>query len=286
MQSELRRRPRPRARRIAIRPLFTPTLLRAAILPLCAAIPLMLAAPARADLDLPLYGELLNEFTRAVPDVAGTRIDYPGLRDSADWKRLVSGLAKSQPSRMRRNDQLAFWVNAYNILAIDLVRRHYPVDSIKDIGSLFTSVWKKDVVEIEGDEISLHSIEHEILRPMGDPRIHAAIVCASTSCPSLTRVPFEPKTLDAQLTAAMSTFLADDHKGMRIDRAGSSVMLSKIFDWFEEDFTPEERILRALVQFARTEDKDWLRENERRANISYFEYDWSLNSIANTPKRP
>ena len=140
-----------------------------------------------------------------------------------DWKRLIGQIEAARPSKLDRDERIAFWINAYNVLTIDLVLHHYPVDSIKDIGSFFSPVWKKPVAEIEGQSVSLGRIEHEILRPMHEPRIHAAIVCASTSCPSLARTPFRPDHLDSDLTAAMQSWLSSPTKGIRIDRAAKRV---------------------------------------------------------------
>jgi len=140
-----------------------------------------------------LFGELLEQYTKAAPGKLGTRVDYPGLLKEARWKQLVGQLASVDPAALEtRSQRLAFWINAYNILAIDLVLGRYPVASIRDIGSFFSPVWKAEAGRIGGKARSLAEIEHEILRPLGEPRIHAAIVCASVSCPDLRREPFEP----------------------------------------------------------------------------------------------
>ena len=111
-------------------------------------------------------------------------------------KKLVASLAASDPSALRgRDEQLAFWSNAYNILAMDLVVEHAPEQSIKDIGSLFFPVWKKPAGKIGGKTYSLDEIEHGIVRPLGDPRAHVAVICASLSCPPLRR---EPRVLVAR----------------------------------------------------------------------------------------
>ena len=193
-----------------------------AILLICS-LPAMTAFAAsgseRGPIDLALYEQVLKRHTRSVPDLVGTRVDYASLRRSAAWKQLARQVRAAKPSRLERPQRLAYWINAYNILTIDLILDHYPVESIRDIGSFFSPVWKVPVAEIEGREVSLGDIEHEILRKMGEPRIHAAIVCASTSCPPLARSPFRPETLGADLDQAMRTWLADPRKGVSIDRA-------------------------------------------------------------------
>ena len=95
--------------------------------------------------DTALYAKLLTRYTRSVPDTAGTRVDYRGLSKSPDWPLLIESLESSRPERLTtRSEKLAFWINAYNILAMSLVVRHYPVSSIRDIGSLLVPVWRID----------------------------------------------------------------------------------------------------------------------------------------------
>jgi hypothetical protein len=239
--------------------------------------------PALADdtrtIDLELYGRILEAHTRATPDIVGTRVDYRALETSDDWKRLVAQVRASTPSRMSADERLAFWINAYNILAIELVRVHYPVESIKDIGSFFSPVWNVEVAKIEGRTLSLGEIEHEILRKLDEPRIHAAIVCASVSCPPLARTPFRPTRLDEDLSAAMRRWLANHEKGLAIDRKTRTVRLSKVFDWFAEDFESRGGVLAVISHYVSPDDAAWLRANAASARIRYFDYDWSLNDV-------
>jgi hypothetical protein len=251
--------------------------------------PLARAADSSAPIDLQLYGRLLEAHTRAVSDLAGTRVDYRGLRDSNDWQDLVAQLSAARPSQLGPDAKLAFWINAYNILAIDLVRRHYPVESIKDIGSFLFPVWNREVARIEGRDVSLGEIEHEILRPMGEPRIHAAIVCASTSCPPLARTPYRAERIDADLADAMRTWLASTRKGVAIDRSRRIITLSRIFDWFGEDFEAQGGVLTAIAPYLDDDDAAWLSKEGRTGRdvqIRYFDYDWSLNDLSAPEKHP
>ena len=195
----------------------------------------------REPIDLGRYARLLAQHTRVVDSLAGTAVDYAALARSRDLDALVAQLKAARPSKLGHNARLAFWINAYNLLTLDLVRRHYPIESIKDIGSLFSPVWRKPLGEIEGAPITLDRIEHEILRKEGEPRIHAAIVCASQSCPPLLRRPFRAKTLDADLDEAMRRFLASKRKGVAIDRAAKTVRVSKIFQLVRGGFRGRRR---------------------------------------------
>lgn len=238
------------------------------------------APPARA-LDEALYARLLERHTVAVEDVASTRVDYAALKGSADWEALLASLAAFDPATLvSREERLAFWIDAYNVLAIEIVRRHHPVDGIRDIGSLLSPVWKRPAGTIGGRPYSLDEIEHEILRPLGEPRIHGAIVCASLSCPPLRREPYRAAALDAQLDDNMRRWLADRRKGLRIERHHGVLHLSPIFDWFEGDFGD---VLRFASRFVSREDAAWLRANRESLRIRWFEYDWSLNDTATAP---
>jgi hypothetical protein len=250
----------------------------------CLAIVTLAVADAAAGFDEARYAALLSRHTQSVTDTAGTRVDYKTLQSSPDWRLLVASLAASDPTRLSsRHEKLAFWINAYNVLAIDVVLGCYPVASIKDCGSFFTSVWRRDAGRIGGRSVTLDEIEHEILRPMGDPRIHAAIVCASTSCPSLQREPFRAADVDAQLDAAMRRFLANPHKGLAIDRAAGRVRLSAIFDWFDEDFGGSKTVVERITPFAAEPDRAWLEQRGRKARISFFDYSWALNDTRLAP---
>lgn len=236
-----------------------------------------IAAHAESPIDLDRYDRLLGKHTQAVTDVVGTRVDYRALSTSKDWKQLSKEVRGARPSKLDRKGRLAFWINAYNILTIDLILEHYPVASIRDIGSFLFPVWNKEVATIEGRTLSLGEIEHEILRKMGEPRIHAAIVCASTSCPPLARTAFRAKTLDADLNAAMRRWLANPAKGVAIDRVEKRVRISAIFDWFEEDFEADGGVLETLARHVSEEEAAWLRGPGRKASIRYLDYDWNLN---------
>jgi hypothetical protein len=235
-------------------------------------------APAQS-LDLDAYDALLEEHARSVPDLARTRVDYAAIAADPNWKKLVESLAASKPGSLeRRFEKLAFWINAYNILAIDLVANYYPIESIKDIGSVFNPVWKKPAGRIDGKDYSLDEIEHGIVRPMGDPRAHAAVVCASTSCPALRREAWRAEMLDAQLDDAMRLWVRDTGKGLAIDRARAQITLSRIFDWFEEDFAPFGGAIAFVSRYASDEDRAWLSQNASSTSIRYFDYDWRVNA--------
>jgi hypothetical protein len=250
---------------------------------------LFFSAPtfAGSSIDQQLYAELLSRYTRTVSGTVGTQVDYPGLRADARWPRLIESVARSDISKLRtRSEKLAFWINVYNIFTIDILVKNEPVASIRDLGSsFFRPIWKMPAGRIGSRTLTLDEIEHEILRPMGAPRIHVAIVCASTSCPSLLREPWDAARLSDQLDAAMRRWIAEPRKGLRIDRGARVVHMSRIFEWFEEDFEASGGPLEFVLPYLSPLDRVWLTTNKPNASIEYFEYDWGLNA-ASTPASP
>jgi hypothetical protein len=241
------------------------------------ALGLLAVSAAATPLDLDLYAQLLERHTRAIPDIAGTRVDYSAVSRDPEWLRLSESLEASEVGGLADREKLAFWINAYNILAIDLVARNYPVESIKDIGSLLRPVWKRRAGAIDGREVSLDEIEHGILRPLGDPRIHGAIVCASLSCPPLRREPYRAERLEAQLDDNTRRWLADPRKGVAVGAGTRTLLVSAIFEWFAEDFEAEGGVLAFVERFGPDEARALVREGGVR--IRHLDYDWSLNDL-------
>ena len=198
-------------------------------------------------------------------------LDYRGVKDDPAFKEMVKRLEKFSLLTLKRgNDSLAFWINAYNFLAIKIVVDNYPVESIEDIGSLFTSVWNKDAGFIGEKEYTLDEIEHDILRKQfKEPRIHFAIVCASLSCPDLVREIYLPGKIDEQLGNNTSSFLRNDTKGLRVK--GQQAAISKIFDWFEDDFQQSGGVWKFIQRYYPDLGV------EKEYSIDYLPYDWRLN---------
>lgn len=229
-----------------------------------------LAATATAP-DWTLYDELLVKYV-----TAGTRdgvefnlVDYEGLADDPKFDSLVRGIRAFDPGRLEGTaEKLAFYINAYNILTIQLILDHWPVTSIKEIGGFFKGPWDVVMLENRDGSLTLDNIEHDIIRSLDEPRIHFAVNCASLSCPDLRREAYRAARLDAQLDDQSREFLAQEGKGILVD--GTTVRVSSIFDWYEEDFEQRGGV-RSFVQHYRPD----LDIERVRANIPY---DWSLNS--------
>ena len=246
----------------------------------CAAAALCAIAPHVASAwDIDRYAELLAQHTRAADDLAGTRVDYAALDRDPGWHELLASLDAATPPAddAPRGERLAFWIDAYNVLAMNVVVTHRPIASIRDAGSLLWPVWKRPAGRVGGRERTLDEIEHGILRPIGDPRIHMAIVCASTSCPSLAREPYRAASIDAGLDAAAARFVADRAKGVRVE--GRSVRLSRIFDWFAADFATGGGVLAFVGRYADPALRSELAALGPDPPLAWFDYDWSLNGV-------
>ncbi|OGW18189.1 MAG: hypothetical protein A3K09_01015 [Nitrospinae bacterium RIFCSPLOWO2_12_FULL_47_7] len=209
--------------------------------------------------------------------IAGVRLNavaYGKLKTDPQFKKLISGLEKVSPESLKtRQEQLSFWINVYNIMAVKMAVDHYPLKSIKDAGNLLNPVWKHPVAVVAGKERSLHEVEHQILRPLADPRIHMAIVCASVSCPDLRLEAFTPERLEIQLEEQVKAFIGNAGKGMWIDASNQKVYLSSIFKWYEKDF----EVLRFLTLYLSPSDQKIL--SSGRSKIVYLDYNWSLNGF-------
>lgn len=197
-------------------------------------------------------------------------VDYLGLKTDPLYLQTVTEIQKFDVNTLNTPaEKLAFYINAYNIFAIKMVVDHWPLESIKDAGSLFGSVWKKDIGRINNRDVSLDQIEHDILRKLREPRIHMAIVCASISCPDLRNEAYTAEKLDKQLDEQAQLFLMNAAKGLKA--SGNKLTVSKIFDWFEDDFD----VYGGVLGFMKKYRKDL------SGNItidSYLPYNWQLNA--------
>ncbi len=211
------------------------------------------------------------------------RVDYPALTGDSLRGQLdgyIAQLASTPVSELDRAEQQAYWINLYNALTLQVMRDHYPVDSIQDVDispGLFSSgPWGAELIAVEDEILTLDDIEHRILRPLWrDPRIHYAVNCASIGCPNLQGRAWRAATLDADLEAAATAYVNHD-RGFTVD--DGDLLVSSIYDWFIADFGGnDEGVLRHLAQYA-SPDRQAILQSARR--ISDHRYDWALNDLA------
>ena len=208
------------------------------------------------------------------------RVDYKAVNatDKANLERFLDQLQQIDPGNLKRDEQLAYWINLYNAQTIRVVLDAYPVSSIRKIkdGPFSIGPWNRKDVVVNGASLSLNDIEHRIIRPtFNEPRIHYALNCAAASCPNLAPQAWRGAGLDAAFEAAELSYLADD-RGISIDEDGR-VTASKIYIWFREDFGADENEVLARLISKSPEPK--AAALQARGRIDRYEYDWSLNEV-------
>lgn len=219
------------------------------------------------------FGELLQTY------VADGKVDYQGFKkDEEKLDLYLQSLAQTDLSILSADEKLAFYINAYNGYTIKLILDNFkndaPLPSIKKIGSLFTSPWSISFANIAGEEVSLDTIEHEIIRKQWqEPRIHFAVNCASKSCPPLLSVPYTGALIDAQLETATRDFLTDPAMNYL---EGETLYISSIFKWYAEDF--EDNPVQFILDHTSGELHDSIGKLGDAVSVKYLRYDWSLNS--------
>ncbi len=251
------------------------------------ALLVVVAAPAPAAFDPghKAWTELLARHVHWNTEGTATTVDYGAFaRDRAALDAYLASLAVVQRSRFDRWEwprRQAFLINAYNAATVQLVLSEYPgIDSIKDIGGLFSTPWKQKFVMLLGEKRSLDDIEHVLLRGAAeyrDPRIHFAVNCASIGCPALRPEAFVGARLDAQLKDQTRRFLRDGARN-RYDRDKDRFELSSIFDWYGDDFDKHSGGVRAFV-IRHGIGPSAPPPPAAAAKIRFLEYDWRLNDM-------
>jgi hypothetical protein len=198
-----------------------------------------------------------------------------------EYLKNLAAVKKSTFNKWTIPQQKAFLVNAYNAFTIKLILKNYPVKSIKKIGGFFTKPWSIEFFNLLGGEItSLDPIEHVWLRgkkEYKDPRIHAAVNCASISCPQLLNEAFVADKIDKQLDTASHAWVSDPRRN-EFDRSKGLLRLSKIFSWFEDDFGGDDQgVIEFLIKYSSDDLAKYLSKNKLKLEIEYLDYDWNLN---------
>ncbi|MDF7798048.1 DUF547 domain-containing protein [Pontiellaceae bacterium B1224] len=202
--------------------------------------------------------------------VVNGRVDYAALQANPiplrTYLDLAGAVSETEFNSWDEKRQFAFLINLYNAATLQLIVDHYPVESIKDIGSFFKGPWDQPAVPLFGKTITLNTLEHKIIRPnYHDPRVHMALVCAAKGCPVLRSEAYTADQLDAQLDDQARKYLATP-AGLVIDRKKGTASISAIFKWYGDDF---ESVPAFIEKFSG--------ERIGGLKIKYLSYDWSLN---------
>ena len=232
---------------------------------------------AAAAIDHAPFDALLQR--HVVPDGEGlNRVDYEGLgKERAALDAYLAAMEAAAPSRMGADAAHAYWINLYNAKTLDVVLDAYPVDSIRRInlgGGLFAiGPWKKDVLTVEGEALSLDDVEHRIVRAIfKDPMSHYGLNCASYSCPNLMTRAYTAENLHALLEASARDYV-NHPRGVRV--ANGRIRASRIYRWYADDFGGEDELKAHWARFL-LPDKAAAVEG---AAIAGYDYDWRLNDV-------
>ena len=247
---------------------------------------LSIATVAQATgLDNAQWDGLLQRHVRVLDGGNATQVDYPGmLAERALLREYLASIAAVEPklfASWSQAEQLALLINAYNAWTVELVLSDPQIDSIKDLGSLFQSPWKRQFINLLGKTRSLDELEHQLIRGehgYQEARVHFALNCASIGCPALRAEAYEGARLEQQLSDAQQHFLADRSRNRL---SGDSLQVSSIFKWYRADFEQKGQGLAAYLA-AQANALD-LTQSQRQQlldgqiEIEFLDYDWRLN---------
>ena len=209
-------------------------------------------------------------------------VDYNGIAGDQSFKIYMETLKSAQPDAMSRDGQLAFWINAYNAVTIAKVIEWKPKKSVRE--TFVPGVWTGTKFfttrehTVAGKDLSQDDIENEILRKQfKDPRIHFAIICASSGCPLLPRFAYTEENVQTMLEEETRKYI-NSERGTKIDSAENTLYLSKLFDWFAGDFEYKSgSVLNFIKPYLGQKALAFVEKNPK---IKYLPYDWALNAQA------
>jgi hypothetical protein len=219
--------------------------------------------------------------------MVGSNVKYAALKKNRTeldvYVKSLKDVRAEEFKSWPRPEKYAFWINAYNAFTVQLIVDNYPLKSITDIKKDGKDAWNTPFIplahlapKLKRKKLTLNDIENEVLRPtFKDARIHAAVNCAAISCPPLAAEAFRAKDLEKQLDRQTTAWLADSTRN-QFDKAGRTAKLSKIFEWYADDFKVSGKGPAAwLAKNAPLTHREWLAG--RSVKVGYLEYDWKLN---------
>jgi len=242
------------------------------------------------------WTQLLQKHVVWISSGHASAVDYAAFQQDRDELKSyladLSAVPAEEFSRWPAEERLAFLINAYNAFTVELILTAYPeLESIKDLGSFFSSPWKKEFFTLLGKQRNLDDIEHGMIRVPGaydEPRIHFAVNCASVGCPALRNEAYVANRLTQQLEDNAVRFFSDRNRN-RYNRDKERLEVSELLDWYEDDFQQGYLGIHSLAELL-ARYADYLADREEdRQNISsasvpirFLDYDWQLNDVSRT----
>ncbi len=216
--------------------------------------------PAKPQLSHDAFDQMLRKYVSS-----SGQVDYAAFKkNKAQLEAYLELLEEFPPqSNWSKNKKLAYWFNLYNAWTIKVVVDKYPVASITNIDG--GSPWKVKRVKSGSKTYSLDEVENAVIRPrFKDARIHFAVNCAAKSCPPLLNKAWTESNVPTYLEKQTKAFINDTKFN---DISAKKVRISKIFEWYAEDFGD---IITYLNKYSNTPINP-------KAKVEYIEYDWGLN---------
>jgi uncharacterized protein DUF547 len=243
------------------------------------------AGPAGAALppDYRAWGELLSKYYDPAKGM-----NYKALKaqDKQTLDELRRRMATADVQTLSRQDQLAYWINLYNISVVGIVVDNYPVESIRDLSTdplVRLNIFKKPLVDTKRGKVSLNDIENEKIREgFKDPRIHFAINCAAKSCPPIRPEPYVGSRISEQLDDQVRKFL-NGPMGVRVEKKGGGVVVytTKVMDWFEDDFNKwGGGQVAFIIRYVNSDKRKPIEEAANQVDLKFHDYDWKLNDTS------
>ena len=247
---------------------------------------LLLAALPAAAVNPPNYKLWADLLSKYYDPAKGMNYKALKANDKKTLDELRRQMAQVDVVTLPRNDQLAYWINLYNISTVNVVVENYPVKSIRDISTDFIAhlnVFKKDYVLTRKGPMSLNDVENDKIRNhFMDPRIHFAINCAAKSCPPIRTEPYVGERVQEQLDNQARMFLNGPH-GVRLEKSGGELVLhvTKIMDWFADDFEKwGGGRVHFISTFASPDKRQQIQAAGNQIDLKFDDYDWSLNDAS------
>lgn len=235
------------------------------------------------------WNSLVQKHVKWLPGKKASQVDYAQFAKDRESLQAVlkewSAVTQEDYNAFSRDQKMAFLINAYNGYTVELILTKYPkLKSIKDLGSFLKSPWKNEFFTLLGKPRNLDWIEHEQLRPVfKDPRVHAAVNCASVGCPALLDEAFIATKLNSQLETGFRRFLSDKTRN-RVQKG--ELQVSSIFKWFKEDFEGGsggfQNVKDVFAKYGKELSDDPAVQQQLQAKtleVTYLDYDWGLNDI-------
>lgn len=221
--------------------------------------------PARAAVDHGAFDALLRQNVRA------GLVNYQAFQHNAAFDGYLRTLAAASTDGLSTEDRLALYINAYNAFVIKGVVDNWPVDQVVKVKGFFDTT----KYALTGREVTLDELENQLIRPFGDARVHAALVCGAKSCPPLRSEAYRGDTLGDQLDAQVTVWVNDGSKN-QIDKANRKLLVSMTFKWYKEDFESAGGPAGFLRKYLKSaDDQQWLAAGDYQ--LDYLKYDWDLN---------